>query len=1037
MIAGVVAFLAAVFITFGHAESVAASSCNEALNPGGWSRTTIWVEGQNWTASGLSNNSYRAEVHETNRGGAPCIGSDGVRWWGSWRRPPIGVGRSSSMQDPGYGANRVDREQWPSSIVGIAIPTPPQGLYAAGEWYPSYDPNGNGYEDVFRHDDVHVWNVPPPPTPTPTPIPTATPQPGVLAISVIACGNPFQTRIQLADNSQGFDGVSSASFSVNQGQTVTVLAAGYGDYHTTTALGRAGQSITINMNRLSNAGPCGVNPSPTPALTPTIPPPSCPGAPAIPNVSLSGNLDTQSPGRLVPVGTNTFSWGAIRSRYGQGMFLKVRESHVPFDQLSATQITALPILYAYDQPADRYQYAINWNPSTSWTNDGPPGAPYYGDLAGIYPFTHAGQGVILNNAFRHAVRNSGANHIEDGYYIVTDGVPPPSFSNHWRNFWELKPSGPNPELGVPTVAGRYYRVEIFGQSTGCGQWQNGLVQFAYFRTTDPSITISLRRATMAGADAGPIANQPITWHNPTLGTNTTLRSDANGNAVLAWPTTMPGAPNNYINLRPDLAETDFVWKIEGSCTTQPGVMIGLDAGPAGPAGALRNLTAGGCSAIFYYIQIPTIDARVQKRNVDGIWQIFSGGTLSLLGSQGGAIAQVTPGMGATTFSLTGNQLRPRVGQLGWTLMYSPPPPPAYRMYEQIDPTPGTNSVVDSDTNALRFIPGNSVGNVFNLVETANPTFATVRGHVELKKIDGTTVRGPFGSVSLRNTGGSRVTYNIPVSADGAFEARVPMATPPMTTNITLSFNRMADLNAYVDEVVGTGTWGSTNVSWSGNRGTLQIDVPSTGGTALGYIFRLRELPPPPPVPIPNGTMRPRYHGYLDPAKGVTLADSPTMSWPHAETGDFMPYVELQPLGDPPLGYRYEQEVVAWSYNGSMGIEARKADGLGRTGCRPGADEPPAGTDTSLLRGCVFRYRDNPSAAQMGAQARLHWSVPTAPNVAPNVYAYRLSQIRAIDMKVSALVETRVVFTATGQTWKRYTVMDGTFVINLLTVVTTK
>src|SRR5215207_2032124 len=94
VLAGVAAAFVALFMLFGRAEPVSASSCNEALNPGGWSRTTIWVLAWQWSASGPTNNQFRAEVHETNRGGAPCTGADGVRWWGTWRRTPIGVGRS-------------------------------------------------------------------------------------------------------------------------------------------------------------------------------------------------------------------------------------------------------------------------------------------------------------------------------------------------------------------------------------------------------------------------------------------------------------------------------------------------------------------------------------------------------------------------------------------------------------------------------------------------------------------------------------------------------------------------------------------------------------------------------------------------------------------------------------------------------------------------------------------------------------------------------------------------------------------------------
>jgi hypothetical protein len=91
----------------------------------------------------------------------------------------------------------------------------------------------------------------------------------------------------------------------------------------------------------------------------------------------------------------------------------------------------------------------------------------------------------------------------------------------------------------------------------------------------------------------------------------------------------------------------------------------------------------------------------------------------------------------------------------------------------------------------------------------------------------------------------------------------------------------------------------------------------------------------------------------------------------------------------------------------------------------------------LLRGCVFLYRDAPTAAQMGKQARLHWSTVDAPNLPANVYSYRLSRLQPVDMQVSVLVETRVVSIATGQSWKRFTVLDGTFVFNMLAVVTTK
>ena len=838
-----------------------------------------------------------------------------------------------------------------------------QGSWHHGaSWSYRFDADGNkiwtGPMDphwVFYHEDECIL---PPPTPTPTVLPTATPQPGTLSVRVYACGLPFATQItRLAAPPQlphedVQEQVAGATFHVPAGLTVSIRAAGYGDFDTALVSAQAGRIIRIDMPRKPDAGPCSQpTATPPPGVTPTpVPPPPPPPCTV-----------TTEPG-LQALRLSSPATGS-------------RDAPAPIEAGPAT-----------------LQFNATGNPAAEGTGM---------VLIAVYDVTSGSRGELARSAWSRTFLDEGAIYPafargeQRGFTAVSssDGG-----GWHWRTG--------SLSLTTPDLRpGHIYEVyTLFVRGYGCASYAvSGFVE-----VRQREVTIHVREATLLGQDTGPIADHPVTLNGTPLGT-----TDDQGQLLM----TVPATPTDALTLLPALPADHFLWHITGDCAV---TAQDLDAGSATLA------PTGGCHVTFTYVPIPQITGRAFFRtSSSSSYQPFAQGTMSLVTGGGANIGSVViQGGGAIAFPFSGAQLRPHVGSTAWALSYTPPA--ATPPWTQTAPRAGSGGDTVPGDLALTFAPGTSTDNRF-FVER-DPSMiprATISGHVRRVAQDGSVTRGAYGTVTVWWSQYNRVQTS--VAGDGAWH----VALPPTSFTPTLRIAYTKNIPTAVYDHAEIGTVGITPTGRV-HAPNLIGDVP-LGPDQAGrdYAFVIAELPPPPPPPVASGEIRLWMHSHLDAQHGVYRSTTQHVAWPHAETLDFAPAVALDPL--PPVGvpgYRTEQRVVAWAYDGSIGLRAQDTDGLGRSGCRPG-DAPPANADTSRLTGCAYRYREHPTAHDMGRQGRSHWAMVEAPRLPASVYAYRLGAWKSVDLELSVLVETAVVDTTTGERWTAQHVLSGSFVVDLV------
>ncbi len=202
------------------------------------------------------------------------------------------------------------------------------------------------------------------------------------------------------------------------------------------------------------------------------------------------------------------------------------------------------------------------------------------------------------------------------------------------------------------------------------------------------------------------------------------------------------------------------------------------------------------------------------------------------------------------------------------------------------------------------------------------------------------------------------------------------------------------------------------------------------------------LPPPPPPPA-QATFRLRLHSRHDPASAWTgrpqgthrdadaihTSDGPVVSWPQGEILDWLPEITLQPLPAPPADpwygpiYRYEQEILGWSFVSSAGQRASQPPG-----CLGAGHAPPYG-----LQGCAYPYVASPTEADMRTAPHVMWHTGRTPAQFPaDAYAYTLPKLRPVDLQIQVAVRVTSRNLWTGQTQQQIQILPGTYTINLVT-----
>ena len=560
--------------------------------------------------------------------------------------------------------------------------------------------------------------------------------------------------------------------------------------------------------------------------------------------------------------------------------------------------------------------------------------------------------------------------------------------------------------------GHIYEIHIRSiRGYGCASYDvSGFVE-----VQRADITIHTRNANLLGQDQGPRADQPVQVDGSSIG-----RTDEQGRTTY----TLPSPASDTLTIAPTVSDGTFLWQVTGDCNVQN---ENLDAGSVVLEGS------GGCDVIFHYIPMPQVNGRAFFRTIGGSsYQPLHSGRLTLTTGNGDALATTSIGGGGLTdLSFTAAQLRPIVGSTAWSLSYSPASSPGV-VWTQTAPHAGSAGDSIPDDLAVTFTPGTSTDNRFFVERDPNvTTLIRLSGSVRLNTQEGGVNYGAYGTVRAWWSRYNSVQTS--VAADGSWEIQIPRLgyTPTVrleyTKNLPMAVYDHAEVGTIDGQAAGTATGANT-------LGSIEI---GPNGTGINYNFVLSELPPPPPPPIASGELRLHIHGHLDPQNGVYTSEDQAVAWPHGETMDFAPAVELDPLPAPPTGYRYEQTIVAWSFDTSLGIKAKEQDALGRHGCRRGDAPLQTVGDTSRLPGCIYRYHDNPSAEQMSRQARIHWSMILPAGLPENVYSRHLQRFQSVDLQLSVLVETAVVNTVTGERWPNQQILDGSFKVSLVAPRTTK
>lgn len=189
---------------------------------------------------------------------------------------------------------------------------------------------------------------------------------------------------------------------------------------------------------------------------------------------------------------------------------------------------------------------------------------------------------------------------------------------------------------------------------------------------------------------------------------------------------------------------------------------------------------------------------------------------------------------------------------------------------------------------------------------------------------------------------------------------------------------------------------------------------------------------------PSADIRMRIHSEFDPRRGVYRTDTAAFVWPMGETLYFTPDVVLRdpPIMSPPVYYA-RQRIVAWSFVGADGLTLTSA------GCRSRETPPAAETehaDLSGMRGCVYRYRPNPSPTEMLSQGRLYWSAFAPESLPSATYGIWPAPLHPTPIRIQYAVLVELVETglydidedgrSDSVLDRRTFIQDGTYTVTL-------
>lgn len=535
------------------------------------------------------------------------------------------------------------------------------------------------------------------------------------------------------------------------------------------------------------------------------------------------------------------------------------------------------------------------------------------------------------------------------------------------------------------------------------------------------------------ADVTPLGGQRVTASSAS-GQSWSATTDDRGQALLRWSEIAPAlGAGGSLSLSAPTPAGLLPYRFESSCA---GAGV-LDA-------ARWNGITAPCQLTLTYLRLPAVSARVVRQRDEagwGTWDPLANVPLALRDARDNAVVAeaISAGDGTVVpaaWRWNPATLRARAGAVeAWRLTA---PPEAQGLAFQLV-LPGSDAQYDPTPTRpqARLAVGGSLGTVFIYGAAREP-------QVYLHAVVTSSIAGrsdppvPVPGATLQVTRNDLRLRTLTSGADGSVFASFPLSEhggTPMT--YTLELQRWP-ISARAARAEAGGPWPTQVLS---PRLVRLQTVPADerdGVYSVGNTFVLERLPDPPAPPTVSGDLRLRLYSMYDPEQGVYLSSGTTVAWPLGETLYWTPAWSLQvPTSSDPL-WTYRARVVAWSYvtttvNGRALRAAEDPDLFGRRGCRPRS--APTETEASELRGCAYRYVEDPSPFDMSTQARTLWVGVPPVATREDTYTYHVAPLRPVGLEIEALVLVEVVPASdpSGPAVRSATqVLRGTATVDLVT-----
>lgn len=963
-----------------HDNPAPGGSCTIMVG-GDWSRTIHWVSGATWKPdwSGPWKDGTTVSVKETNEPDPGCLASDGVRWWGTWRRDRGAVGRGEQPSFPvPYSKRQIiarndgARDIWWQGWPGIG------GQEVAGTWYDSYRPVSDVYESVFQNDDSAVWM-----------------NPGAFSVEA-RCESPTGPPITVSFSARNANNTWSQAASGSSWAVTN--AAGPGPWTVTASYGRTSDSVTSVSVTLSNGQShifvvtgCGV------ASGRLVVEARCPNG-ALVNVgafdawSYDFNWNPSSPtgwyassgyGHTavfdVPAGVSPPLYGRVwyvdasrTSRSvegtpvngtGQTISITINEASLCDPTPVVTPIAGgpsptptVPGCPVQASPELFYRPELSvWQPSARGqvlpqSGIGPELAPNE-----VFSFSHysptEGSRIVLPKG--QFIRGGGA-------YYMSVWISPVGQDNNlvaqleWQALQEgttsklyafvsleawftaTTPRGHDPFFITTSTAvqqhsaksqltglpdGRYkLRARVKNGDSPCAEWNE--VSYFFHIGPDGPINVHAQWVSLSGQTIGALTNHPVTFTavnrtDDAVTKRTTMTTDGGGNVGVYWTDVVASASNDDLTITMPIPAAPPGSNGVFLYDIQHSCTLASDGAADTATATLRHVARPPCDVTFRFVPLPIITATATLREADQTESPLASASITLT-DQGGEVIQraSTNEAGVVAFRLTEEQARPRVGQHVWTLV--------------------APSEVSSTTLVLR-----RLGN----------------------------------SAHLSGTNGIAISPIVSSSGNTFIYGGRP--TPPAPPTAT---------------------------------GDLYLNIHSTYDPQRGvYRSTTQE------ISWPQGEV-------LDFTPFVQLAPLPVVppGWQYRQTV-------------------VAWSLVSTTVNGKERAAAAQDDRQ-RSGCRQRAEPPdnPA-ADLSGLLGCRYRYLDAPTSADMASQAHSYWAAFLPPQMRDDVYVYRLAPIQPVYLRVQVAVLVEVLQSdgtpalepVTGRPLRQTQILEQIFKVNLV------